>query len=109
MTDDEHKALWANFISRRCVNTPCKECHGLGTKIYGSTATWRGGAGGQMMTTDACDVCWGSGDAAYPWLNLRHNEYEKQRLNDEIAKLTRSRNELRNIRDQLIANRNAKE
>lgn len=55
--------------------TPCVGCAGLGVKAYGSTATWRGGIGGQAITNDICDTCWGSGDASRPWLNLREYDY----------------------------------
>lgn len=56
--------------------TPCSECRGLGTKVYGSTATWRGGIGGQMITDDVCDRCWGSGDADKPWPSWRKSDAE---------------------------------
>ena len=46
-------------------------CSGFGVIAYGSTATWRGGAGGQMVTSGVCDHCWGSGSHSKPWLNLR--------------------------------------
>lgn len=50
---------------------PCPKCGGSGQTMYGSTTTWRGGCGGQAMTSDICDKCWGSGNAEKPWLNLR--------------------------------------
>ena len=49
------------------IRHPCAECGGSGYRLYASTATWRGGIGGQAMTTDVCDKCWGSGDATKPW------------------------------------------
>lgn len=49
----------------------CKECGGSGTKAYGSTATWRGGVGGQTITSDVCDKCWGSGESDRPWPSHR--------------------------------------
>lgn len=49
----------------------CPECDGSGVLTYGSTATWRGGIGGAMMTTDVCDKCWGSGNKQKPWPNRR--------------------------------------
>lgn len=55
----------------RGVQTPCPGCSGLGVKLYGSTATWRGGIGGAAMTNDVCDECWGSGDAERPWPSHR--------------------------------------
>lgn len=30
--------------------------------------------GGQAFTRDVCDECWGSGDTANPWFNLRANQ-----------------------------------
>lgn len=38
----------------------CKECHGLGEKTYGDTAMGRG-AGGQMISSFACEKCKGTG------------------------------------------------
>ena len=49
----------------------CRSCSGSGIKVYGSTSTWRGGIGGQMMTSDVCDKCWGSGKEDRPWLSHR--------------------------------------
>jgi len=49
----------------------CKACGGSGTRAYGSTSTWRGGAGGQMITSDVCDRCWGSGQEGRPWPSHR--------------------------------------
>ena len=49
----------------------CMSCSGAGSKLYGSSATWHGGIGGQAVTSDVCDVCWGSGDRTRPWTNLR--------------------------------------
>lgn len=49
----------------------CKTCGGWGVYNYPSTATWRGGIGGQMFTTDVCNKCWGSGDETHPWPNRR--------------------------------------
>lgn len=52
----------------------CPECNGSGYKTYGSTATWRGGIGGQAMTTSVCDQCWGSGSKSNPWPSWRKYE-----------------------------------
>ena len=62
--------LWRG-IDREGGDTPCKECAGSGVRAYGNTTTWRGGIGGQMITSDICDKCWGSGNAEKPWMNLR--------------------------------------
>ena len=45
----------------------CRECCGAGVLTYGGTSTWRGGVGGQMLTQDVCNKCWGSGDRTKPW------------------------------------------
>lgn len=65
------EAAFRAFIEHRGVDVPCQSCRGLGTRLYGSTATWHGGAGGQTVTTDICDRCWGSGDEERHGVNLR--------------------------------------
>lgn len=55
----------------------CPQCSGSGIKLYGSTATWRGGIGGAAMTNDVCDKCWGSG-TTNPWPSHR-DFYNMQR------------------------------
>lgn len=49
----------------------CKECGGSGSKVYGDTSTWRRGVGGQSLTQDVCDHCWGSGNRLAPWPDRR--------------------------------------
>jgi hypothetical protein len=80
--------LAAFLQHHRGVHNPCKACRGLGVLSYGSTATWRGGMGGSMMTRDVCDRCWGSGDQDEPWTDLRRlrNE-ERQRIAEGAATL----------------------
>jgi hypothetical protein len=66
------KELYFNeFISCRGVQTPCKRCGGFGVYTYGSTSTWHGGVGGQAMTNDVCNKCWGSGDENNHWPDRR--------------------------------------
>ena len=62
--------LWRG-IDRSVGDAQCPDCGGSGVKVYGDTSTWRKGIGGQMITADVCDKCWGSGNAQKPWLNLR--------------------------------------
>ena len=50
----------------------CKTCGGSGSRAYGSTSTWRGGAGGQTITGGVCDKCWGSGVEGRPFPSHRH-------------------------------------
>lgn len=59
------------MLEWRGVVTPCAVCSGSGRRGYANTSTWRGGSGGQMLTDDVCDSCWGSGDAERPGANLR--------------------------------------
>lgn len=49
----------------------CKACSGLGVISYGNTSTWRRGVGGNMITMDVCNHCWGSGNANRKWPDWR--------------------------------------
>lgn len=62
---------YAALAQERGVEHPCKHCAGTGTQTYGNTSTWRGGVGGQALTTGPCDKCWGSGDAHRAWPSHR--------------------------------------
>jgi hypothetical protein len=66
---------WHRMLEWRNIepgyDEPCKDCNGSGVKSYGSTATWHGGIGGQMFTSDVCDKCWGSGKDGKPWTDLK--------------------------------------
>lgn len=66
MTEDLER-----FIRARGVEDPCNKCQGLGTRLYGSGSTWRGGMGTASMTHDVCDECWGSGDRFRHGVDLR--------------------------------------
>lgn len=61
----------ANFLLARGVDTVCTKCHGFGVRTYGDTTTWRGGIGGQSITRDVCDHCWGTGDEHKKGTDLR--------------------------------------
>ena len=63
----------------RWVDQPCGRCGGDGQRSYSNTATWRGGIGGAAITSDVCDGCWGTGDAANPGADLRAWEASRQR------------------------------
>lgn len=62
----------------RGVEDPCPRCQGMGRRSYGSTATWRGGIGGQSITDDVCDVCWGTGDKFRRGVDLRRMMREEE-------------------------------
>ena len=49
----------------------CNGCDGIGKKVYANTSTYLKGIGGQAMTEDVCDECWGSGKSNAPFKNLR--------------------------------------
>jgi len=53
-------------------------CTGSGVRAYGDTSTWRGGIGGQSLTCDVCDSCWGSGSKSKPWPSRRTQEQPRQ-------------------------------
>ena len=61
----------SQFVEWRGIENPCSKCGGRGTRAYSNTATWRGGIGGQMITSGVCDHCWGSGDADNKWPSRR--------------------------------------
>lgn len=73
-------AGWSEVTLSRYVEEVCPRCHGYGQRSYANTATWRGGMGGQAITQDVCDVCWGTGDRANPGYNIR--EWESRRAED---------------------------
>jgi RecJ-like exonuclease len=56
------------FTTARVV---CKKCGGTGKYSYPDTATWLKGIGGQSITEDVCDKCWGTGRSDRTGLNLR--------------------------------------
>src|SRR3990167_11514661 len=65
-------------------NPPCKRCGGLGRRAYGDTSTWHGGIGGQTITTDVCDGCWGSGSKNAPWPSHREMEQKWRAIEREL-------------------------
>lgn len=80
MNSDEMNEAYQVFIQERGVEVPCEECGGLGTKAYGNTSTWQGGAGGQTITNGPCNRCWGSGDEFNPWPSHRSFYWMKNEL-----------------------------
>jgi hypothetical protein len=80
---NEYDRAWQDLLYQRGIEQPediCDKCQGLGVRSYPSTATWRGGVGGQAFTDDICDVCWGSGHATERWLNLRKMVEENEQF-----------------------------
>jgi hypothetical protein len=58
-------------LVHQLTNVACSKCGGTGYRAYGSTSTWRGGIGGQAITSGICDSCWGSGRSDKTFGNLR--------------------------------------
>lgn len=75
--------FYERLYNLRRIGNPCVKCNGLGSRTYGSTATWRGGIGGAAMTTAVCDKCWGSGSDR-PWYS--HREFEDLKKELEVEK-----------------------
>lgn len=74
----------------RGIERVCLGCGGTGHKAYGSTSTWRGGVGGQQITSGVCDKCWGSGDADVTWPSHRALAIRDRRIAEleaEVKKL----------------------
>lgn len=68
---DAERAERARKAAEPVMEPFCNGCGGIGRKAYGSTATFMGGIGGQAITEDLCDKCWGSGDELAPFANAR--------------------------------------
>lgn len=72
---------------KRYLDKVCEACHGAGQRSYSSTATWRGGMGGQTTRSDVCDKCWGTGDELNPGYNIREAEATfRERVTEEAAR-----------------------
>jgi hypothetical protein len=72
----------------RGIEDVCPTCGGGGWLMYPDTATWRRGRGtiaGRALTPGVCDKCWGSGDAAHPWVNLRQVEQRVKALKGALS------------------------
>jgi hypothetical protein len=76
MPTDTRPDWYERALSWRGIDDPCPRCGGSGVRVYGDTTTWRRGIGGQSMTTDVCDDCWGTGDRAHKGVDLRRMRNE---------------------------------
>jgi len=86
-----HQEAKAYMLQVRGVKAydACKTCGGMGKRCYGNTSTWRGGIGGQAMTTGVCNKCWGSGSTSVPGANLKKMEGEIKSLRAKVKRLER--------------------
>ncbi len=85
----EREEFLAYMKELRDIENCCPTCNGMGVRGYGDTSTWHGGIGGQMITSDICDKCWGSGDLAKRGVNLRVlNSILTQEQRNTYRKLT---------------------
>jgi len=77
----------ARALENRGIETPCSRCGGSGVRAYANTATWNRGVGGNMITSDVCDHCWGSGDEHRKWVNLRDKQADLARERARLSEL----------------------
>lgn len=87
--------------ARSMTGDGCPSCQGYGTRVYPTTATWHGGAGGATPTLGVCDRCWRSGLVSRKGPNLR----EAARVSDALRQETRLSLALTEQRDAAIAER----
>jgi len=85
MTEEAKYRKW--MLEDRNVVNPCPACGGSGWKSYADTSTWHHDAGGQMLTSDVCDKCWGSGDVDNPWVNWKITNFTIKGLRTENEQL----------------------
>ncbi len=80
---------WKAMMDMRGVEheTACPRCIGLGVRSYPNTTGWRGGIGGQAVTSAVCDHCWGSGDKNRKGADLRTMEAHIRNLESKIEAL----------------------
>lgn len=73
----EYLLNWRNVA----LGDECYRCGGSGVRSYPNTTMWRGGYGGQAITSGVCDGCWGSGGGeSRGWYNLRELEAKLQQV-----------------------------
>lgn len=72
------------FLQWREIENVCKKCNGTGRLAYGNTSTWHHGIGGQSITGDVCEFCWGTGDMNRKGADLRNIYNETKRLKESI-------------------------
>ena len=82
---DYREGEYQRFLNWRNIegkNFACKNCGGSGIKAYSNTSTWNHGCGGQMITSDVCDRCWGSGRNDLKWADkiLVMEQIHKERI-----------------------------
>ena len=73
---DDYCMSWRGLD--READKVCVKCGGSGQRLYSNTSTWRNIAGGQAMTRDVCDRCWGSGDESRPWPSWKERNTEAE-------------------------------
>lgn len=74
-------------IARQAAEIACSKCSGRGSRPYPSTSGWRGGTAGQILTSDVCDVCWGTGRNDRIGVNLRKVKGMAKEMEDRIQHL----------------------
>lgn len=85
----EDEALALAGVARIFAGHGCTACGGQGSRAYGSTSSWRGGIGGQSITSDVCDRCWGTGRSDRTGPDLRAIERELRTLRAKVRAMER--------------------
>lgn len=66
---------------------PCEKCGGMRVRPYGDSTTYdvrRGKGGGQAITSDICDECWGTGQQGRRGRNVRELLSERDELRQKL-------------------------
>jgi hypothetical protein len=101
MTTEE---LWQWMLDMRGIEQgdACKDCGGAGIKAYGDTSTWHRGIGGQMITNDVCDKCWGSGSKTRAWRSARKIESDERASADLRSQLAAAQKRIKELETQIV-------
>ena len=83
----DNEEFYERFLQYRAIGVPCKKCSGVGKITYGNTSTFMHGLGGQAITNDVCDHCWGTGDEQDKGRDVRALFLELRDKNSQIERL----------------------
>lgn len=110
---EREREVGERFLSWRGVDDPCKTCGGTGQRSYPNTSTWLRGIGGQAITPDVCDQCWGTGDEHRKGVDVRqkHGEMasltaERDQLRERVASLARALHDAKSEMHAMVADGN---
>ena len=86
----ERVLAWRGIEKKEDV---CPKCDGSGKRTYGNTTTYMGGMGGQCLTNDVCNGCWGTGDITKKGVNLKDLRYHSPKYREGETILVRDNEE----------------